>query len=104
MSATNSSMPDVYKPLPAASSVYHYAAYGIRIRSDAPLPLPPANGLALLELEIHIQNGTIDPSLRERISFERNPSTAFDLGTLSDGSDYVGWRGIGEILVSPNGR
>jgi hypothetical protein len=97
-------MPELYNLLPPASTLYHYAAYGITIRSDAPLPLPPPTALGLLELEIHSKNGPIDSSIREQIRFEQDPSTAFDIGSLCDGWNYVGWRGIGEILVSPNGR
>lgn len=97
-------MPELYNPLPPASAVYRYAAYGITIRSDAPLPLPQPAALGLLEIEIQNKNRPIDSSIWEKIRLEQNPFTAFDVGSLSDGSNYIGWRGIGDILVSPNGR
>jgi len=97
-------MSKLYRPSPWASAVYRYAAYGVSIRSDAPLPLPQPAALDLQEVEIHTKNGPMDSSIRRKIRFDQNPSTAFDVGALPDGSNYVGWRGLGEILVSPNGR
>lgn len=91
-------------PLPLASAIYHYAAYGLSIRSDAPLPFPPATGWGLFELEVRDSDESISPETREEIGFDRNPSTALDVASLSDGSSYVGLRGVGEILVSPDGR
>jgi hypothetical protein len=97
-------MPELYSRLPLAETVYHYAAYGISIRSDAPLPFLPTTASDAFELEVRNNHGPIDPSIRQEIRLEQNPSTAFDVGSLSDGSSYVGLRGLGDILVSPDGR
>jgi|HubBroStandDraft_6_1064221.scaffolds.fasta_scaffold397528_1 hypothetical protein len=97
-------MPALYSRLPLAETVYHYAAYGISIRSDAPLPFLQTAPSDVFELEVRNNHGPLDPSIRQEIRLEQNPSTAFDVGSLSDGSNYVGLRGIGDILVSPDGR
>ena len=97
-------MPELYSRLPLAAAVYHYAAYGISIRSDAPLPFLQTTASDAIELEVRNNHGPVDPSIRQEIGLEKNPSTPFDVGSLSDGSNYVGLRGIGEILISPDGR
>ena len=103
MNSPNAHKP--YGPLPLPSSVYRYAAYGVSIRSDAPLPFPPSTASGLLaELDIRNNDGPIDPVIREEIRLEPNPSSAFNVGLLPDGSNYVGLSGVGEILVSPDGR
>ncbi len=99
-------MPKLYSPLPLATAVYRYAAYGVSIRSDAPLPLPlpPLATSGLFEIEVHNNNGPIDPCIQGESGFEQNPSTAFDVASLPDGSTYVRMPGVGEISVSPDGR
>jgi hypothetical protein len=109
----------LYSPLPLASKVYRYAAYGVSIRSDAPLPLHAPVTSGLFEIEVHNDNGPADPyiqgpsiqgpsiqgpSVQRKIGFERNPSTAFDVASLPDGSNHVRMPGVGEISVSPDGR
>jgi hypothetical protein len=86
--------------------VYRYAAYGVSIRSDAPLPLalPPLAASGLFEIQVQNKNGPIDPSIQGENGFEQNPSTAFDVASLPDGSNYMRMRGVGEISVSPDGR
>lgn len=97
-------MAKLYSSLPLKSMVYRYAAYGISIRSDAPLPLPPLTAPGLFEIGVHNSNGPIAPSIQESTGMEPNPSTALDVGSLPDGSHRVALRGVGEILVSADGR
>ena len=97
-------MPELYSPLPLASTVYRYAAYGISIRSDAPLPFARTRENALAEVELRSHAAPIAPSIRSNIQQEPISSSAFDVGSLPEGSNYVVLRGIGEILVSPDGR
>jgi hypothetical protein len=112
-------MPKLYSPLPVGTSVYRYAAYGVSIRSNLPLPLHAPATSGLFEIEVHNSNGPIDlsiggpsiagpsiqsHSIRQKIGFEQNPSTAFDMASLPDGSNHVHMPGVGEISVSPDGR
>jgi hypothetical protein len=87
-----------------ASPVHHYWAYGVSIRSDMPLPLPQGKQHALFELEIRSSKEPISRSVGRTIELEKNLPSLFDVGSLSDGSHYVGLRGVGEILVARDGR
>src|SRR5690242_19049553 len=86
------------------SALRRYCDYGVSIRSDMSLPLPIAPGRALLELHIRERPRPIPTSLRNKIELQHNPFSAFDVGSLSEGSHYVGLRGVGECLVSKDGR
>src|ERR1051326_6990092 len=88
----------------SVSPVHQYCAYGVSIRSDLPLPLPQAQQPALFELQIRSSKEPILPAVRGAIELEENLPSLFDIGWLSDGSHYVGLRGIGEILVAGDGR
>lgn len=87
-----------------ASRVHEYCAYGVSIRSDVPLPLPQEPQPALFELEIRSSKEPIARSVRRTIELEGNLRSVFDVGSLSDGSHYVGLAGIGEILIARDGR
>lgn len=87
-----------------ASRVHEYCAYGVSIRSDVPLPLPQARQPALFELEIRSSKEPIARSVRQAIEMEQDLTSVFDVGSLSDGSHYVGLRGVGDILVAVDGR
>jgi hypothetical protein len=107
-------MPKLYNPSPLATAVYHYAAYGVSIRSNLPLPLLAPAISGLFEIEVHNSSGPLDssteglsiqdPLIQRKVGFERNPSTAFDVSSFPDGSSYVRMPGVGEISVSPDGR
>lgn len=86
------------------SALRRYCAYGVSIRSDMTLPLPMAPGRDLLHLRIRDRPRPIPTSLRNKIELQHNPFSAFDVGSLSEGSNYVGLRGVGECLVSKDGR
>jgi hypothetical protein len=81
-----------------------YGAYGVSIRSDMSLPLPMARCDAFFELQIRERSTPILPSIRQKMELRRNPFSAFDVGSLSEGSNYVGLRDVGEYLVSRDGR
>ena len=84
--------------------VHHYCAYGVSIRSEIPLPLPRSPQPALFELEIRSSKEPLTRSVRQGIQLEEHLPSILDVGSLSDGSHYVGLRGVGEILVASDGR
>ena len=92
------------RPPSRRSRFRRYGTYGGSIRSDMSLPLPMARSGALFELRIRERNGPIRTSVRQKIKLQPNPSSAFDVGSLSGGSNYVGLRDVGECLVSSDGR
>lgn len=84
-----------------------YCAYGVAIRSKLPLPLPEMRGpitSALFELEIRASNRFLSGLIPEGVKLQRNPLSGFDVGQFSDASSYVRWDGVGEALISKNGR
>jgi hypothetical protein len=81
-----------------------YCAYGVSICSDLALPLLPEQRPALFEVQIREQTEPIPPSIRQTIELQQNPFSAFDVGSLPAGSNYVGLRDVGEFLISKNGR
>ena len=107
-------MPKLYSPLPVGTKVYRYAACGVSIRSNLALPLHAPAISGLFEIEVRNSNGPLDSSIeglsnqgpltQGKVGFERNPSTAFDVASLPDGSSYVRMPGVGEISVSADGR
>ena len=92
------------EPSRLRSRFRRYSAYGVSIRSDISLPLPIGTSRALLELQIREHPEPIYASIRKRIELQRNPFSAFDIGSLPEGSNYVALRGVGECLISRDGR
>jgi hypothetical protein len=95
---------DTALPLTSGAEFRRYAAYGVSIRADMELPLPPGQSPALLELQIRGKTGAIPPSTRQKIEMQQNPFSALDAGCLPDGSNYAGLRDVGEFLISKDGR
>jgi HPr Serine kinase C-terminal domain len=79
-----------------------YSAYGVSIRSEMSLPLPIGTSRAPFQIREHPE--PIYASIRKRIELQHNPYSSFAVGSLSEGSNYVGLRGVGECLVSRDGR
>ena len=83
---------------------YKYGVYGITLRSEIPLLLPeyPTAGLADIELQIR------DPAFFSRTiaetPLEWSRFSTYQYAHLNTGDSYVRWDGIGEFLVSGNGR
>src|SRR5438132_775200 len=94
----------INKPSRSRSRFRRYSAYGVSIRSDISLPLPVGPSRALFELQIREHPEPIYAPIRKRIELQHNPFSAFDVGSLSEGSNYVGLRGVGECLISRDGR
>ena len=95
---------DTALPLTSGAQFRRYAAYGVSIRTDMELPLPPGQSPALLELQIRGKTGAIPSSTRQKIEMQQNPLSALDAGCLPDGSNYAGLRDVGEFLISKDGR
>ena len=84
-----------------------YCAYGVAIRSELPLPLPEMRGpteTALLELEIRASDEPLSGAIPEGVTLQCNSWSGFDFGRFPDGSTFVRWGDVGEVLISKNGR
>jgi len=91
----------------SAPEFRRYCAYGVAIRSELPLPLTEMRGPtepALFELEICGSDEPLSGAIPEGVKLQRNPLSGFDFGQFPDGSSYVRWDDVGEVLISKNGR
>jgi hypothetical protein len=91
---------------PSVSNLRCYAAYGVSIRSELPLPLPEARGErgpSFFEIEIRAFNESLLALIPQEATLQHNPLGGFDFGDLPDGSAYVCWANVGEALISRDG-
>ena len=80
-----------------------YDIYGVTIASDFPLALPESRGKGLFTITLRrAAYGTAEEAIRGMPL--TNNDDWFAYGLLADGRSYVRWRGIGEFLVSRDGR
>jgi hypothetical protein len=82
---------------------YEYGIYGIRLRSEVPLPLPELTGPSLGTIELisapksFFLDAVQSNLLEDRTAWHKTAH-------LADGSSYVRWKDLGEFLVSADGR
>jgi len=89
---------------PSRSHLLRYSSYGISIRSELPLPLPEARERALFEVEFRRVNRSISRTMLKGVKRQRYPGSYFEFRHLRGGASYVRWDGIGEALISRDGR
>jgi hypothetical protein len=89
--------------LPNRDHFLEYGVYGIHLRSEFPLPLPPQSGqpLGVIDLrsgpEDYFRDAVQGSLLEDRTVWHK-------LARLADGSSYMHWKDLGEFLVSSDGR
>ncbi len=83
---------------------FHYEVYGICVRSEFPLPLSERSCSDLIEVEIQKGTAIFFSKLVEETPLQPSPFRTYLHGSLPDGSSYVRWEGMGEFVVSKNGR
>src|SRR5580704_10701688 len=94
------------RALPFAAEFRRYGAYGVSIRSQLPLPLPEMRKpirTSLFELEICASDEAVTGAVPQ-IQLRPTPSSGFAFDQLPDGSSYVCWDDVGEVLISKDGR
>jgi hypothetical protein len=80
-----------------------YGVYGVTIASEIPLALTESREKGLFTIALRqvpaatVQEAILGASLTTKEDW-------FDFALLADGSSYVQWRGVGEFLVSRDGR
>jgi hypothetical protein len=81
-----------------------YGVYGITLRSPIPLALPeyPAEGLA--EIELQLRNADYFSEAIADVPLQWSRYSTYLYAHLKSGESYVRWEGIGEFLVSGDGR
>jgi hypothetical protein len=85
----------------------YYRAYGASICSELPLALPERRGeieTALLEIDIRVSKKSLSSALPVGATLQHNSFSGFDYWQFPDGSAYVRWEDVGEVLISKDGR
>jgi hypothetical protein len=86
-----------------ARAQFGYGVYGISLRSEFRLSLPAPSLVPLLEVELSVGCGALFlEAIRGTELLKR--SNWYEYANRDDGSSYVRWSGIGEFLVSSDGR
>jgi hypothetical protein len=83
--------------------MYSYGVYGIALRSEIALSLPRGSTAGLVEIDLRAGSSEMFMDAIGGAELERR-SDWYQYAHLEDHSSYVRWRGLGEFLVSANGR
>jgi hypothetical protein len=83
---------------------YVYGVYGIALHSTIPLPLPCLEHGELARIELRTANASFFDDAMRYLHLEQRSGSWYEFGRLRDGSSYARWRGVGEFLVSSDGR
>jgi hypothetical protein len=84
--------------------VHTYGVYGITLRSQIPLALPVHFGAGLAEIELQIRGPEYFSEAVADTPLEWSRFSTYQYAHLKSGGSYVRWKGIGEFLVSADGR
>jgi hypothetical protein len=84
--------------------IHTYGVYGITLRSEISLALPeyPCAGLAEIDLQMRDPDYFSDAIAEAPLEWSR--FSTYQYAHLKSGESYVRWEGIGEFLVSGDGR
>lgn len=88
-----------------APELYHqYEVYGVCVRSSFPLCLPVRSSADLIQVEVRLEPPDYFPNLLQGTPLQLSPFGNFSYAELPDGASYAIWNGLGEFLVSQDGR
>jgi hypothetical protein len=83
---------------------YVYGVYGIALHSSIPLPLPCLEHGELARIELRTASASFFDDAIRYLHLEQRSGSWYEFGRLEDGSSYARWRGVGEFIVSSDGR
>ena len=81
-----------------------YSLYGLRLKSDWPVPCPVATGPGPVEVELVRAPENAFVGIHGEAGAGPESGDWFHFRRLDDGSDYLRWSGQFEFLVSNDGR
>jgi hypothetical protein len=83
---------------------FRYCVYGVGIVSDGPLALPEYADGGLGEVEYRNATASLVPMATAAATVDAASDAWHRHASLPNGATYVRWEGVGEFLVSPDGR
>lgn len=83
---------------------FRYGVYGISLWSQIPLSLPADSHIGFTEIELRMESPRFFSAAIQNVHLQRSPWGSYRYAHLQDGSSYLRWEGIGEFLVSRDGR
>jgi hypothetical protein len=84
--------------------VHTYGVYGITLRSQIPLALPEYPSAGLAEIELQMRGPDYFSEAIAGTPLESSRFSTYQYAHLKSGESYVRWEGVGEFLVSGDGR
>jgi hypothetical protein len=83
---------------------HEYCVYGIALHSEIPLPLPGPGPGPLAQIELRTAPASFFSDATRGVSLQQLDGSWYEFGRLPDRSSYARWIGVGEFLVSSDGR
>lgn len=84
--------------------VHTYGVYGVTLRSHIQLALPDYPGVGLAEIELQLREHDYFAEVIAGVPLLWSRYSTYQYAHLQSGASYVRWEGIGEFLVSSEGR
>jgi hypothetical protein len=84
--------------------VHTYGVYGVTLRSHIQLALPDYPGAGLAEIELQLREHDYFAEAIADVPLLWSRYSTYQYAHLHGGASYVRWEGIGEFLVSSDGR
>lgn len=84
-------------------SFYRYSVYGISLRSEFPLALPPPGDSSFQDIELRLGSPALFSAALHDATFQPSPDRWRQYAFLPDGTTYVRWPDLAEFLVSADG-
>jgi hypothetical protein len=85
-------------------SFFRYGVYGISLSSQIPLSLPADLRAGFTEIELRIGSPSLFSAATQDAHLQESPWGSYRYAHLKNGSSYARWEGVGEFLVSRDGR
>jgi hypothetical protein len=83
---------------------YRYFVYGITLHSEILLALPEQGHGELGQIELRVAPASFFSEAARGLSLHPDSESFYQSRFLRDGSTYVRWEGVGEFVISPDGR
>jgi hypothetical protein len=89
---------------PGQLTAYRYFVYGMTLQSEIPLALPKQGHGELGQIDLRIAPASHFSEAARSLPLHPDSESFYQTRFLPDGSTYVRWDGVGEFMISPDGR